>query len=56
MRTNERTAGSNDLFTAIRLAKWLQSSRGFEATPQSFVRLTGSHLAKPRAIRADIIE
>ncbi|MCK1273349.1 MULTISPECIES: hypothetical protein [unclassified Bradyrhizobium] len=34
----------------------LQSSRGFEATPQSFVRLTGSHLAKPRAIRADIIE
>ncbi|MCK1293916.1 hypothetical protein [Bradyrhizobium sp. 30] len=34
----------------------LQSSRGFEATPQSFVRLTGSNLAKPRAIRADIIE
>jgi hypothetical protein len=34
----------------------LQSSRGFEATPQSFVRLTGSHLAKPRAIRADITE
>jgi hypothetical protein len=34
----------------------LQSSRGFETTPQSFVRLTGSHLAKPRAIRADIIE
>jgi len=34
----------------------LQSSRGFEATPQSFVRLTGSHLAKPRASRADIGE
>lgn len=27
----------------------LQSSRGFEAAPQMFVRLTGSHLAKPRA-------
>ncbi|MHB0767427.1 hypothetical protein [Bradyrhizobium sp. 5.13L] len=27
----------------------LQSSRGFEAAPQTFVRLTGSHLAKPRA-------
>jgi hypothetical protein len=25
----------------------LQSSRGFEAAPQMFVRLTGSHLAKP---------
>jgi hypothetical protein len=34
----------------------LQSSRGFEATPQSFVRLTGSHLAKPRATRTDITE
>jgi len=32
----------------------LQSSRGYEATPQSFVRLTGSHLAKPRAGRSDI--
>jgi hypothetical protein len=27
-----------------------QSSRGYEAAPQSFVRLTGSHLAKPRAV------
>ncbi|WFU44776.1 hypothetical protein QA640_21345 [Bradyrhizobium sp. CB82] len=26
----------------------LQSCRGYEAAPQSFVRLTGSHLAKPR--------
>jgi hypothetical protein len=34
----------------------LQSSRGFEATPQTFARLTGSHLAKPRASRADITE
>ncbi|CUT09830.1 hypothetical protein BF49_0910 [Bradyrhizobium sp.] len=34
----------------------LQSIRRFEATPQSFVRLTGSHLAKPRANRADITE
>jgi hypothetical protein len=25
----------------------LQSRRGFEAAPQTFVRLTGSHLAKP---------
>ncbi|WP_164718703.1 MULTISPECIES: hypothetical protein [Bradyrhizobium] len=24
----------------------LQSGRGFEATPQAFARLTGSHLAK----------
>ena len=34
----------------------LQSDRGHEAAPQAFVRLTGSHLAKPRAIRADITE
>ncbi|WP_342730463.1 hypothetical protein [Bradyrhizobium sp. B117] len=27
----------------------LQSSRGYEASPQAFVRLTGSHLAKPRS-------
>ncbi|RXG87071.1 hypothetical protein EAS61_31790 [Bradyrhizobium zhanjiangense] len=26
----------------------LQANRGLEATPQTFVRLTGSHLAKPR--------
>jgi len=25
----------------------LQSGRGFEAAPQAFVRLTGSHLVKP---------
>ena len=28
-----------------------QSSRGYEAVPQAFVRLTGSHLAKPRVNR-----
>ena len=30
----------------------LQSGRGYEAAPQAFVRLTGSHLAKPRISRA----
>ncbi|MGO4512327.1 hypothetical protein CT676_39145 [Bradyrhizobium sp. MOS001] len=29
----------------------LQSDRGHEAAPQAFVRLTGSHLAQPRASR-----
>ncbi|WP_314950325.1 hypothetical protein [Bradyrhizobium cosmicum] len=33
-----------------------QSSRGYEATPQAFGRLTGSHLAKPRAGRAVVTE
>jgi hypothetical protein len=27
----------------------LQSTRGYETAPQSFVRLTGSHFAGPRA-------
>lgn len=27
----------------------LQSDRGYEAAPQMFVRLTGSHLVRPRA-------
>ncbi len=31
-----------------------QSRRGFEAAPQMFVRLTGSHLAKPRASREPV--
>jgi len=31
----------------------LQSGRGFEAAPQAFVRLTGSHLVKPPADRAE---
>jgi hypothetical protein len=34
----------------------LQSSRGFEAAPQMFVRLTGSHLAKPRTSRERVTE
>jgi len=34
----------------------LQSGRGYEAAPQAFVRLTGSHLAKPRASRTLITE
>ncbi|WP_439375144.1 hypothetical protein [Bradyrhizobium sp. DASA03120] len=34
----------------------LQSSRGFEAAPQMFVRLTGSHLAKPRVSREHVTE
>ncbi|MGX1322289.1 hypothetical protein AB7M17_005742 [Bradyrhizobium sp. USDA 377] len=33
-----------------------QSSRGFEAAPQMFVRLTGSHLAKPRVSRERVTE
>jgi hypothetical protein len=34
----------------------LQSSRGYEAAPQAFVRLTGSHLARPRLGRERITE
>ncbi|MET4390164.1 hypothetical protein ABIB73_005946 [Bradyrhizobium sp. F1.4.3] len=34
----------------------LQSSRGYEAAPQAFVRLTGSHLAKPRISRERVTE
>ena len=34
----------------------LQSSRGFEAAPQMFVRLTGSHLVKPQASRTLVTE
>ncbi|WP_035684483.1 hypothetical protein [Bradyrhizobium sp. Cp5.3] len=30
-----------------------QSSPGYEAAPPTFVRLTGSHLVKPRAPRQD---
>jgi hypothetical protein len=33
-----------------------QSGRGYEAAPQAFVRLTGSHLAKPRAGRVVVTE
>ena len=34
----------------------LQSGRGHEAAPQAFVRLSGSHLAKPRIGRDHITE
>ena len=34
----------------------LQSGRGYEAAPQAFVRLTGSHLAKPRVSRERVTE
>jgi hypothetical protein len=34
----------------------LQSGRGYEAAPQAFVRLTGSHLAKPRVSRIVVTE
>ncbi|EJN16010.1 hypothetical protein PMI42_00408 [Bradyrhizobium sp. YR681] len=33
-----------------------QSRRGYDAAPQKFVRLTGSHLAKPRANRNGVTE
>ncbi len=36
-------------------AMTLQSDRGYEAAPQMFVRLTGSHLAKPRVSRNVVI-
>jgi hypothetical protein len=34
----------------------LQSGRGYEAAPQAFVRLSGSHLVKPRMKRDPITE
>ena len=34
----------------------LQSGRGYEAAPQAFVRLSGSHLVKPRTSRDQISE
>jgi len=34
----------------------MQSDRGYEAAPQMFVRLTGSHLARPRtAVRVTAV-
>jgi hypothetical protein len=59
MRTYGQTAEINDPFAAAPTSSGemvLQSSRGFEAVPQMFVRLTGSHLAKPRASRAGVTE
>ncbi|KRQ01201.1 hypothetical protein [Bradyrhizobium manausense] len=34
----------------------LQSGRGYEAAPQAFVRLSGSHLMKPRMKRETTTE
>ncbi|MET3906660.1 hypothetical protein ABID59_000991 [Bradyrhizobium sp. S3.3.6] len=34
----------------------LQSGRGYEAAPQAFVRLSGSHHAKPRVSRDPVTE
>ncbi|WP_347338607.1 hypothetical protein [Bradyrhizobium guangzhouense] len=34
----------------------LQSGRGYEAAPQAFVRLSGSHLVKPRVKRDHITD
>ena len=34
----------------------LQSGRGYEAAPQAFVRLSGSHLVKPRSSCNQITE
>nr|WP_234683006.1 hypothetical protein [Bradyrhizobium sp. Oc8] len=47
-RADQRTASPG--------AMVLQSGRGYEAAPQAFVRLSGSHLAKPRASRDRIAE
>lgn len=32
----------------------LQSGRGYDAAPQAFVRLTGSHLVPPQASRLTV--
>ena len=47
-RADQRTASPG--------AMALQSGRGYQAVPQAFVRLSGSHLAKPRASRDPITE
>ena len=47
---------SADRLTGSAGAMTLQSGRGYEAAPQGFVRLTGSHLAKPRAVRDRVTE
>lgn len=51
----ERTDGAGQR-TASPGAMALQSGRGYEAAPQAFVRLSGSHLAKPRVSRDHITE
>ncbi|TYL82421.1 hypothetical protein FXB40_47140 [Bradyrhizobium rifense] len=51
----ERT-DSADQRTASPGAMALQSGRGYEAAPQAFVRLSGSHLAKARVSREPVTE
>lgn len=43
-RTNSSDQGSGRLASAGAMS--LQSGRGYEAAPQAFARLTGSHLVK----------
>ena len=47
-RANEIAARDNHRVGAM----LLQTQRGYEATPQMFVRLTGSRLSKPRGMSA----
>lgn len=51
--TDQRTDDSDQRpsRTSQTSAMSLQSGRGFEAAPQAFVRLTGSHLVRPQASR-----
>lgn len=41
-------------YGASATAMSLQSGRGYDAAPQAFVRLTGSHLVRPQASRATV--
>ncbi len=55
---DQRTDGGNQRPSRVASAgaMSLQSGRGFEAAPQAFVRLTGSHLVKSQASRALVAE
>ncbi|WP_298243958.1 hypothetical protein [uncultured Bradyrhizobium sp.] len=53
-RTDRRVQRPSHVASAGAMS--LQSGRGFEAAPQAFVRLTGSHLVRPQARRAVVIE
>jgi hypothetical protein len=55
-REPEQQADHTDQRTGSAGAMALQSGRGYEAAPQAFVRLSGSHLAKPRVSRDQITE
>lgn len=57
--TGRDAAEENDRagrLTASPGAMALQSGRGYEAAPQAFVRLSGSHLAQPRVRRNPVTE